>query len=168
MTGVTDIDDIGKRINKSLPLDKIRNKQEYKEELNTLLDRWTTPKDSRPQNLKKLADVLYEETAKDQIEANNEKYVQLAKNFEARRPKRSRLADERRTAKDTRPITKRTYRTWRRGGFKRFDLNKIDTKKGIRTVRSIQGKRIVTRRYKILTPLGKKRLVNKYNKTHKE
>lgn len=148
MTGVTDIDDIGKRINKELPMDKIRNKEEYKQELNALLDRWTTPKDSRPQNLKKLADILYEETAKETIEENIEKYKRLAQNFESRRPKISRIRDESKTAKDTRPINKKNYLRWRKAVSRR-DLSGIDTK----------GARLLRGRLTGLRP--KNRIINK-------
>lgn len=155
----TDFVDIGKRINKAIDLHKLNSKEEYLREVDRVLDSWTKPNDKRPQSLKPFKEEIYENSeAKDVISKkerlDDEELKVKAIRFEKSRERLSRIRDESHTAKDTRPITPRSYKVWRQGGYRRMDLEGIDTKRqrpmGVRATRrvSITGadKRLVNTR----------------------
>lgn len=142
--------DIGARINQVINLDKINSKQEYFKEVDRILDEWTTPKNRGAQRLKAYKqEIFMESDARTTIEAKEQKAERLeieelkakAIRFEKSRERLSRQRDEAHTARDTRPINPRSYKVWRQGGYKRMDLQNIDTKNprlmGVRATRRV-------------------------------
>jgi hypothetical protein len=65
--------------------------------------------------------------------------LRKAQVFERRRPARSRIPDERRTAKNVRPIDQRNFNAWRRNP-NRSDLRSIDT----RRIKRISTRNLIT------------------------
>ena len=157
---VTDFVDIGARINKAIDLNKLNSKQEYFKEVDRVLDSWTKPNDKRPQSLKPFKEEIYEVSEASTVISRKERLEDeelkaKAIRFERSRERLSRQRDEAHTARDTRPINARSYKVWRRGGYKRMDLQGIDTRlkprqMGVRATRrvSITGadKRLVNTR----------------------
>jgi hypothetical protein len=134
---VTDFVDIGARINKAIDLNKLNSKEEYFKEVDRVLDSWTKPNDKRPQSLKPFKEEIYEVSEASTVISRKERLEDeelkaKAIRFERSRERLSRIRDESHTARDTRPITLRNYKVWRRGGYSRMDLMNIDTKRSTR------------------------------------
>jgi len=142
------------RINKKLDFSEIKSKEDYekavKEFLKNTPDRYGN---YRGRNILKaqkrtaddIIEEMYEESkAKEIIEKKQEEELEAlrkAQKLHMRRAKRKRLADERKTAKDTRKATKRTVRIWRRRKYRGIDIRGVDTAKRIRLSR----KNLITR-----------------------
>ena len=142
-TNQTDFGELAElRLNKLLDFSKINSKQEYLDAMRKELSKSTTGS-----NLLPYVDELYEESsAKEKIEdkeRENLEALRRAQILESKRPRKSRIADERKTHKITRRATSRTVTRWRRGRYKTMDLNNVDTK---RAQININPKNIITRR----------------------
>ena len=148
---------VAERINKSINFKEVNSREDYIREYNQVLDKWLqeNPKNTGADSLRSFADVAYLNTdAKDKVDANKKKasleieeLKAKAIRFEQQRERFSRIRDERKTAKDTRNITKRSYSWWKRGGFSSGDLRGVDTKQarsvgGARGLGGVRGRQV--------------------------
>jgi hypothetical protein len=141
--GNTDFGEIADaRINGELDWSKINSEDDYKREVRDLLRNTPQDRDSgsgvnRAVNLLPFVDDLFRNSdASTRI--NNSKVARVkeqedafrsALRFERKRKLRERLRDESRTAKNTKPVNKRSVEIWKRRGMaRRMDLRGIDTK----------------------------------------
>jgi hypothetical protein len=85
-------------------------------------------------------------SAKDVVEKNSieevvneSRALRRAQRFESRRPKVGRVRDESRTSRRVRGVTLSSVRRWERGGYRRYDLRGIDTRRsqGLRVSGSV-------------------------------
>jgi hypothetical protein len=138
------------RINDELDWDEINSRGDYKEKVKEFLNNKPDMYGNfRGKNLTKnewVLDAMYDESkAKEKVEnkaKENLEALRKAQLLEAKRSKRSREADERRTHRKTREANKRTVAVWRRGKYRRMDIKSIDTKKRMR----LNTSNLITRR----------------------
>ena len=142
---------IGERVNKQIDFSTIETQEDYEKALRDFLNN-TPNKDGNyvGRNIPNsaLSEIYNRSSAKNKVEEKQTKLQQeeksalrKAQRLHARRKKRSRLSDEKTTAKDTRIATKRAVRTWQRKKFRRIDIKGIDTKKRMR----LSKKNLITR-----------------------
>lgn len=143
------------RINRELDFDKIRNRGDFKEAVERLLR--NTPDmygnfrglniiHARKKAFDDIIEEMYEDsTAKEKVEKQEQENLEAlrkAQLLHAKRPRRSREADERKTHRRTREANKRSVRMWKRGKYKTSDVRGVDTKR-----RSLfSTKNLITRR----------------------
>lgn len=128
------------RVNKKLDgFKEIVSKEEYYKKLEDYFvsnKGWHNMLDAKTRPWVSIRKEMYEDSeAVGVVENNqrkgvspNERAVGLAHRFEDRRLKRSRLRDERVTAKNTKRVTMSNYRNWRRAPS-RSDLRGVDTRR---------------------------------------
>jgi hypothetical protein len=152
-TGETDFGEIAdERINKKLDFSKIKTKQDYIDAVKELLKGTPTASTDNMarnkwmgQNLLPYVEELYDESdASERIAKSRQEELDAlrkAQLLEAKRGKRSREVDERKTHKRTREASKRSVARWRHA-MGRSDIRGVDTKR-----RSLfSQKNIITRR----------------------
>lgn len=128
------------RINPKIDLNKIKSKDDYKSAVKDLIGN-----NPQGQTLLRFLDEMFEESKASEIvkknSLENEELKARALVFELRRKRASRVADESKTSRVTRPVNRENYRKWRRT-YRRTDLQGIDTKRptrkiGVRTLNRI-------------------------------
>lgn len=118
------------RINELLDFSQINSREDYFKELQR---RMNEPKNERLKNLWSVRDKLYEDSkARTIVEQKQLESFQEAQRFEKKRPLKSRIPDEKRTSRRTRPATRINIRRWKRNP-QRSDIRGIDTKLAITT-----------------------------------
>ena len=125
------------RFNEKLDFKKISSKKDYMEELTKYLRKSPQGraiiegKGKIPHNAR---DQMYEDSkAKEEVEERQEEELEKAQTFQKKRGRKGRI-DAKRTAKDTRGISRRTIRSWRKKPSA-FDIRGIDTKTLVKTPR---------------------------------
>lgn len=143
------------RINRELNFDNIHSRADFKEAVEKLLR--NTPDmygnyrglniiHARKKPFDDIIDEMWEDsTAKERVEKKEQENLEAlrkAQILEAKRPRRSREADERKTHRKTREANKRSVARWRKGRYKTADIRGVDTKR-----RSLfSTKNLITRR----------------------
>jgi hypothetical protein len=143
------------RINRELDFNNIHNRGDFKEAVERLLR--NTPDmygnyrglniiHARKKPFDDIIDEMWEDsTAKERVDKKRQEELDAlrkAQLLEAKRGKRSREADERKTHRNTREASKRSVARWRRGKYRRMDIKGVDTKR-----RSLfSQKNVITRR----------------------
>jgi hypothetical protein len=126
------------RINDNIDFSEIHNKEDYKKKVKEYLN------NPRGRNLLKngdyVLDEMYEHSkAKEKVEQNNiktedeyKKALRRAQRFHAKRPSRSRRADERITSRRTKIASKRYVRRWIKAKGRSLDVKGVDTRRRFR------------------------------------